>query len=56
MAVAASDRSEPRWLSGGEVCRAVCHLVSGHQYCLGPLEAAGRYSSLSGMDRDNVDD
>lgn len=55
MAVAASDRSEPRWLSGGEVCRAVCHLISGHQYGLGPLETTGGCLSLSGMDKNNVD-
>ncbi|XP_060790023.1 protein O-mannosyl-transferase 2 isoform X2 [Neoarius graeffei] len=48
VAVVAAHRSEPRWLSGGQVCRAVCHFISGHQYCMGPLETTGGCSSPSG--------
>lgn len=55
MAVADSDRSEPRWLIRGEVCRAVYHLISGHQYCMGPLETTRGCSSLSGTNKDSVD-
>lgn len=56
MAVAASHRTEPRWLSGGEVRRAVCHLISGRQYRMGPLETTGGCLSVSGMDNNNVDE
>lgn len=55
MAVAAPDRSEPRWRCGGEVCRAVCHLISRHQYGMGPLETTGGCWPLSGMDENNID-